>query len=147
VDVNPARAALAEALGCGFARPEACPPDCDVVIHASATSAGLATALSAAGVEARVVEASWYGARAVAAPLGEAFHSKRLAIIASQVGRVPASRRTRWTSRRRLETALRLLDNERLEALISAETRFDDLPADYGAILADPNTLCHRIRY
>ncbi len=147
VDVNPDRATLAQALGCAFARPEACPTDCDVVIHASATSDGLATALSAAGIEARVVEASWYGTRTVAAPLGEAFHSRRLAIIASQVGLVPASRRARWSTRRRLETALRLLDNNCLEALISAETRFDDLPASYGAILADPATLCHRIRY
>jgi NADPH:quinone reductase-like Zn-dependent oxidoreductase len=147
VDVNPARAALAAILGCAFAGPETCPTNCDVVIHASATSAGLTTALAAAGVEARVVEASWYGTHAVAAPLGESFHSRRLAIIASQVGLVPASRRARWTTRRRLETALRLLDDDRLDALISAETRFDDLPADYGAILADPATLCHRIRY
>ncbi len=49
VDVNPARAALAEGLGCGFAAPDAAPGDCDVVIHASASAAGLATALGAGG--------------------------------------------------------------------------------------------------
>lgn len=147
VDINPARAGLAAALGCGFAAPESCPADCDIVIHASATPAGLATALEAAGVEARVIEASWYGTRKVAAPLGEAFHSRRLSLVASQVGQVPALRRSRWTARRRLEAALRLLDDSRLDAIVSGETPFDRLPLAYGAILADPATLCHRIRY
>jgi threonine dehydrogenase-like Zn-dependent dehydrogenase len=147
VDLNPARAALADALRCRFALPDDHPHDCDVVIHASATQEGLATALSAAGVEARVVEASWYGAREVTVPLGEAFHSRRLAVVASQVGLVPASRRARWSNRRRLEMALRLLDDARLDVLISGETRFGDLPSEYAAILADPATLCHRVRY
>ena len=49
VDVNPGRAALAAALGCGFAVPEAAPEDCDLVIHASATGEGLATALARGG--------------------------------------------------------------------------------------------------
>ncbi len=135
------------ALGCGFALPEAAPGDCDLVIHASATAAGLATALGAAGVEARVVEASWYGDRAVAVGLGAAFHSRRLRLVSSQVGMVPAARRVRWPHRRRLETALRLLADPALDALISGETCFDDLAARYGAILDDPATLCHRVRY
>ena len=49
VDQQPGRAELARALGCGFAAPEAAPQDCDVVIHASASAAGLATALGCAG--------------------------------------------------------------------------------------------------
>ena len=65
VDTNPARAALAAALGCAFAAPEAAPADCDLVVHASASAEGLATALAAAGEEATIVEASWYGDRAV----------------------------------------------------------------------------------
>jgi threonine dehydrogenase-like Zn-dependent dehydrogenase len=103
VDVNPGRAAVAAALGCRFAAPEAAPEGCDVVIHASASAAGLATALAAAGEEAVVVEASWYGDREVAVPLGGAFHSRRLRIVGSQVGQVPAARRSRWSHRRRLE--------------------------------------------
>lgn len=147
VDVNPARAALAAVLGCGFAAPEAAAGECDLVIHASASAAGLATALRLAGEEARVVEASWFGDRPVELPLGAAFHSRRLRLVASQVGAVPAGRRARWTNRRRLETALRLLAAPELDALISGETDFAALPARYGAILDDPATLCHRIRY
>jgi threonine dehydrogenase-like Zn-dependent dehydrogenase len=147
VDVNPARAPLAEGLGCRFATPEAAPEGCDVVIHASATAAGLATALAAAGPEATVVEASWHGDRAPAVPLGAAFHSQRLRLVSSQVGRLPPAREPRWTHGRRLAAALALLADPALEALISGETAFDDLPARYGAILDDPATLCHRIRY
>jgi threonine dehydrogenase-like Zn-dependent dehydrogenase len=147
VDVNAGRAPLAEGLGCRFAAPEDAPEGCDVVIHASASAAGLATAIACAGREARVVEASWYGAGTVPAPLGGGFHSRRLALVSSQVGRVPPARAPRWTNRRRLETALGLLAAPALEALVSGETAFADLPAAYAGILADPATLCHRVRY
>ena len=147
VDVNPARAAVAAALGCGFAAPEGCPGDCDIVVHASASGAGLATALAAAGVEATIVEASWYGDRAVSVGLGGAFHARRLRIVSSQVGMVPAGRRARWDNRRRLGVALGLLAEPALDALISGETRFEDLPGRYAAILGDAGTLCHRVVY
>jgi threonine dehydrogenase-like Zn-dependent dehydrogenase len=147
VDVNEGRAALAKALGCGFAAPEEAPTDCDLAIHASASGEGLATALAAAGLEATVVEASWYGDRPPTVGLGGAFHSRRLRLVSSQVGLVPTGRRARWGNRRRLEAALRLLADPALDVLIDGETAFDDLPARYGAILGAPGTLCHRVRY
>src|SRR5205085_691678 len=93
VDLAPARAELAHALGARFATPDAAPTDCDVVFHASASGAGLATALQLAGEETTIVELSWYGVGEVAAPLGGAFHSRRLRLIASQVGKVASSHR------------------------------------------------------
>ena len=147
VDVNLGRAGLAERLGARFADPDDVPGDCDVVVHASASEAGLATAIAAAGFEARIVELSWYGERSVTVPLGGRFHSQRLGIVASQVGAVPPARRARWSNARRLATALRLLADDRLDALFSGETHFDDLPGAYAGILDDPGTLCHRIRY
>lgn len=147
VDINPSRATLATALGVGFALPEAAPQDCDVVIHASASEAGLTLALSLAGQEATVVEASWHGDSAVSVPLGASFHSRRLRLVSSQVGNVPAIRMPRWTYGRRLAKALDLLVDPRLDVLISGETDFADLPIAYGDILAAPDTLCHRIRY
>jgi threonine dehydrogenase-like Zn-dependent dehydrogenase len=147
VDINPARAALASALGCGFAAPGDCPEDCDLVIHASATAAGLATALGAAGLEATVVEASWHGDRAPAVGLGGAFHSRRLKLVSSQVGRVPAARAARWDTARRMRAPLALLADPALDALIGGETPFAALAERYAAILADPLTLCHRVIY
>jgi NADPH:quinone reductase-like Zn-dependent oxidoreductase len=147
IDVNPHKAQVAEALGCAFALPTEVPTGADVVIHTSASSDGLATAIDAAGVEAIIAEASWYGTKPTTVPLGAAFHQKRLRIIGTQVGRIPAHRAARWSYRRRLLKALELLADPVLDVLICGETAFDDVPLHYGSILADPATLCHRIRY
>jgi threonine dehydrogenase-like Zn-dependent dehydrogenase len=135
-DVDPSRAAVAKALGISFATAEAAPVDADVVFHASASAAGLSTALAAGGKEARIVELSWYGVGDVAAPLGGAFHSQRLQLMASQVGEVSPSRRPRWSHARRLAKALELLRDDRLDALITGEIAFNDLPADLPAFFA-----------
>src|SRR5262250_2673016 len=109
IDIAPERASLAATLGVGLAAPEAAPRDCDLVVHASGSAAGLATALRLAGNEATVLEMSWYGAGDIAAPLGGAFHSRRLKLISSQVGQIAPSHRPRWTHRRRIAAALDLL--------------------------------------
>jgi threonine dehydrogenase-like Zn-dependent dehydrogenase len=147
IDRDAARGALAVAFGCGFAAPEQAEGRADVVIHATASAAGLATAIRLAGIEARVVEASWYGSGDIPVALGGAFHQRRLQVVSSQVGRIPASHAARWDYRRRMEVALRLLADPVLDALISGETRFDDLPLAYAEILAAAGTLCHRVRY
>ncbi len=147
VDIVPQRAALAAALGVGFALPDAAAGDCDLVIHASATAAGLATALRLAGTEATVVELSWYGTGAVSVPLGEAFHSRRLRLIASQVGAVAPSRRPRWSYSRRMAAALALLADPALDALLAPAIDFDALPGRLAEIFAARDVLCQLIRY
>jgi hypothetical protein len=146
-DVRPDRATVAAGLGVAFADPTRIPPDQDVVVNASASAGGLAAAIEAAGLEATVVEASWHGAGSTAVPLGGAFHSRRLRIVSSQVGLVPPARRSRWTHRRRLETALGLLADPALDALITGETPFADAARDYPAVLSDPRTIAHVFRY
>jgi hypothetical protein len=83
-----------------------------------------------------VLELGWYGAGEIAVPLGEAFHSRRLRLISSQVGRVAPTHRVRWTPRRRLAAALDLLGDSRLEALLSPAVRFHALPNRLPHILA-----------
>lgn len=143
VDVDPARATPAARLGLVFGDPGAAPADCDVVVNASASAEGLALAIAAAGVEASVVEASWYGDGAVPVPLGGAFHSRRLRIVGSQVGLVPPGRRIRWPARRRMAKALALLADDRLDVLLTGETPFSAAAEAYPAVLADPATLAH----
>ncbi len=148
VDINPARAALAAALGCRFAPPEDASGECDLVIHASGSAAGLATALRLAGFEATVVEMSWYGDASVAAPLGEAFHAKRLVLRSSQVGAVASAQRARWSHRRRLALALDLLADPVFDRLVTGESRFDDLPQVMARLASDPaGALCQVVRY
>jgi len=136
VDIDLSRQAIAQQLGCAFRKPLDAPGDVDVVFHASATPAGLACALACAGLEAKVVELSWYGDRQVAAPLGLHFHSRRLSLVSSQVGQIAPSRRSRWTHARRLQKALSLLADERLDSLITHEIAFESLPAELPQLFA-----------
>jgi NADPH:quinone reductase-like Zn-dependent oxidoreductase len=148
IDVDRSRAAVAAALGVRFAPPDAAPGECDLVIHASASQSGLATALRLAGNEATVVELSWYGAGEVAIPLGETFHSRRLRLISSQVGQVAPSHRPRWSHGRRMEAALGFLADPALDAVIAPAVDFHDLPAQLPKILAGSGgVLCQLVRY
>lgn len=148
VDVDPKRAALAEALGVRFALPDAAPTECDLVFHASASAAGLATALRLAGTEASVVELSWYGAGEIPVPLGAAFHSRRLRLVSSQVGSIAPSRRPRWDYRARRAAALALLDDPALDALIAPAIPFRELPARLPDLLGPSGgVLCQLVRY
>jgi threonine dehydrogenase-like Zn-dependent dehydrogenase len=148
VDVNPARAQLAQQLGVSFALPANAAREADVVIHASGSPEGLQLGLDVAGVEATVVEMSWFGNREVSLPLGGAFHSKRLTIKSSQVGQIAPAQRPRWDTRRRMAQALTLLADATLDVLITGESRFDELPDVMVRLAEAPgDVLCHRIKY
>jgi threonine dehydrogenase-like Zn-dependent dehydrogenase len=148
VDVDARKRDVAMRLGVPFALPAGAARDADVVLHASGSAAGLATAFELAAFEATIVELSWYGDRKPEVPLGEAFHSRRLTLRSSQVGNVAAAQRVRWSTQRRMQLVLTLLKDAALDALISGESAFDELPAVL-ARLASPSeyTLCHRIDY
>jgi threonine dehydrogenase-like Zn-dependent dehydrogenase len=148
VDPDPDREATAGALGLSWAPGITPGLRADRVLHASGSPLGLRHALAVAGTEATVVEMSWYGDREVPVSLGEQFHSRRLTLRSSQVGRIPPERAPRWTHRRRLGLALRLLRAPELDVLISGESRFEDLPEVMARLAEGPRgTLCHRIRY
>ena len=148
-DPDPVKAAAATALGLDLCHPNALAGfDADRVIECSGNGAALAAALATAGHEAEVTALSWYGAAPVALPLGGAFHSRRLALRASQVGAVAPRQRPRWDHVRRLRKALDLLDDPTLDALISGESAFTDLPKAMPKILREGSgVLCHRVRY
>ena len=148
VDINPDKAAIASALGVSFAMPNVATPRADLVIHASATAEGLATALDLAGFEATIVELSWYGDRRVAVALGEGFHSRRLRLVSSQVGAVATPQRTRWDRRRRLSLAVDLLADARFDVLLAPPVPFARLPEVMSELAAGPSeVMCQVIRY
>ncbi|MEU0803564.1 zinc-binding alcohol dehydrogenase [Streptomyces sp. NPDC005970] len=147
VDAEPARAALAEALGVDFALPQNAAGDRDLVVHASATEAGLARSLELLAPEGTVLELSWYGDRKVSLPLGEAFHSRRLVMRSSQVGTVSPARRSR-TFADRLALALDLLADPVFDALLTGECAFEELPAVLPRLASgELPALCHLVRY
>jgi len=151
IDPDASRRAIAEQFGVTFATPEAAPTDQELIIHASANPAGLRQALQCAAFEARIIEASWFGAQEVALPLGEAFHSRRLRLISSQVGAVAPAMRGRRSFGDRMAQALGLLADPALEALVGPATRFEDLPAALPVLLnpapGQPAPLCPLVTY
>jgi len=148
VDVDESRSSVATALGAAFALPAEATGGLDLVVHTSGTSAGLQTSLDLLAPDGEVVELSWYGDAAVSVSLGGSFHSRRLAVRASQVGEVAAARRGRRTHAERLALALDLLRDPAFDVLLTGESRFEDLP-DLMAELAEgaTRTLCRSIIY
>jgi threonine dehydrogenase-like Zn-dependent dehydrogenase len=148
VDTNPARAEVAAALGVDFATPDQAAGECDLVVHASASEAGLNRSLELLVVEGVVLELSWYGDRRVSLPLGEAFHSRRLTVRGSQVGTLAPARRGRRDHADRLALALRLLADPAYDALITGECRFEELPEVLPRLAGgELPALCHRVVY
>ncbi|MET8135444.1 zinc-binding alcohol dehydrogenase [Streptomyces sp. NPDC005251] len=148
VDADPARGAVARALGIDFALPEDAEGELDLVVHASATEAGLTRSLDLLAREGTVIELSWYGDRRVALPLGEAFHSRRLTLRSSQVGSVSPSGRAGRTYADRLALALDLLAEPAFDALITGECAFGELPDVMGKLASGSiPALCHRVAY
>ncbi len=150
-DTDPARRAVAEALGARFVAPADAPPEQELLVHASASEAGLRLALDRAGFEARIIEASWFGDKEPALPLGAAFHQRRLRLLSTQVGAVSPAMRGRRSHGQRMELALALLDDPRLDALLGPFIPFQDLPARIGAVLdpppGAPQPLCPVVTY
>lgn len=144
VDPDPARAALARALGFIVATPDAA-READIVFEVSGVAQGLVSALGIAAFEGIVVALSWFGDQPVTLPLGGAFHAKRLTIRSSQVGAVSPARRAVMTHAQRLARAIDLLADPVFDKLIGEQVRFAELPAQaarlFGAPITPPATI------
>ncbi len=148
VDVDPGRADVAAALGVVFALPADAAGDRDLVVHTSATSAGLQRSLDLLAPEGTVIDLSWYGDTEVRLSLGGAFHARRLGIRSSQVGTVSPARAARRTTADRLGLALDQLRDPAFDALLTGESHFDELPEVMARLAAGSlPALCHTITY
>jgi threonine dehydrogenase-like Zn-dependent dehydrogenase len=148
VDVDASRRVTAEALGVAFARPAEARDGRDLVIHASATSLGLQLSLDLLAPEGTVIDVSWYGNRDVTVSLGGAFHTRRLAVRASQVGRVSPAMGGRRTSSERLGLAASLLRDPAFDALLTGHSPFLSLPHTMQRIsTGDLPAICHVIDF
>ena len=148
IDIDPARATVAASFGLDFVHPEQALADCDIVVHASGNGAGLSRCLELAGDEAEVIELSWYGSRETSVNLGADFHSRRLAIRASQVGSVSAARRSRRTPADRLGLALEVLRDDAYDVLLTGSSPFAELPAVMSRLAnGELDAICHVIDY
>jgi threonine dehydrogenase-like Zn-dependent dehydrogenase len=148
VDVDPSRAEVAAALDVDFALPTDAADGRDLVVHASATSDGLQRSLDLLASEGTVIDLSWYGDSEIRLLLGGAFHTRRLAIRASQVSTLSPARRGSRTNSDRLALALDLLNDPAFDVLVSGKSRFAELPNVMAQLAAGTRSaLCHTITY
>lgn len=109
----------------------------DVVVEATGDPAMLDAAIAWARPEARVVVASFYGARRASVDLGDAFHRRRLELRASQVSSIPPRLRARWSPARRWLFVLSLLRERALDALFAPAVPFAQAPGLYARLDAE----------
>jgi NADPH:quinone reductase-like Zn-dependent oxidoreductase len=148
VDVDVTRAEVAAALGVDFALPADAAGARDLVVHSSATSAGLQRSLELLAPERTVIDLSWYGGEEVRLSLGGAFHSGRLGIRASQVGTLSPARAGTRTTAERLALALELLRDPAFDVLLTGQSHFRELPDVMSRLAAGRlPALCHTITY
>ena len=146
VDPNPARAAVAEALGAAYAWPEQAPRGSTWSSTPARRRPGLQLSLDLLRPDATVIDLSWYGDRPVTVDLGAAFHARRLTVRGSQVGTIAAPRRSSRNTQDRLSLALDLLRDNAFDALLTGASPFGDLPATMAGI-ETMDGLCHTIYY
>ncbi len=148
VDVDDSRADVAEALGADFAVADEARSGRDLVVHASGTAAGLQRSLDLLRSEGTVLDLSWYGTRPVELALGGAYHSGRLRIRSSQVGRIAPSRRGVRSHAERMELALELLRDPAFAVLVTGASPFESLPEVLPGLAEgrDP-ALCRVVTY
>ena len=148
VDVDASRGITAEALGVRFATPAEARDGRDLVVHASASSPGLQLSLDLLAPEGTVIDVSWYGDRDVTVSLGGAFHTRRLAVRASQVGRVSPAMVGRRTASERLALAASLLRDPAFDALLTGHSPFHSLPHTMQRISSgELPAICHVIDF
>jgi len=140
------RRAVAEEFGADravspatFERPgnERGPPGADLVVELSGRPATLDDAVDAAGYDGRVLVGSWYGTKRADLGLGGRFHRNRVSVESSQVSTIAPDLRGRWTTDRRLETALDRLRGIAVDSLVSHRVPFEDAQRAYQLLDTD----------
>jgi threonine dehydrogenase-like Zn-dependent dehydrogenase len=148
VDVDPSRAEVAGAVGAEFSLPRDAADGRDLVVHASATAAGLQLSLDLLRPEGTVIDLSWYGEDEVRLSLGGSFHSRRLGIRSSQVGTISPARSGSRSHDDRRALALELLRDLAFDALITGQSPFRELPELMVRLATGSQpALCHTISY
>jgi 2-desacetyl-2-hydroxyethyl bacteriochlorophyllide A dehydrogenase len=114
--------------------------DFDLAFEVSGSPEALELAVSAAGLEARVIVGSWYGERRAELGLGTHFHRGRIRIQSSQVSRIAPSLSARWTKDRRLRLAIDAISRAPAEKLVSHRFPIERAADAYGLLDEAPES-------
>jgi len=114
---------------------ECCITSADLVYELSGRPETLGHAVACTGFSGRIVIGSWYGTRdGYAAGLGGEFHRKRIHIISSQVSSLAPALTGRWSVRRRIEEAWKMLESTDTSRLITHQFPFREAQKAYEVL-------------
>lgn len=110
----------------------------DLVFHTSATADGLQWGIDMSGLEARIIEMSWYGQQEVKLDLGATFHFGRIRILSSQVSHIARSATPRFDQQRRKSLVFRLLADPVLQSFLGNVIPFSESPDFFQGLRSKP---------
>ena len=147
VDVDETRADVAARSG-SISRSRPGAGERDLVVHTSATSAGLQRCLDLLATKERCsISAGTATGRSRSRSAGRSTRAGS-GIRASQVGRVAPARRATRSTADRLALALDLLRDPAFDALVTGSSPFAELPDVMARLAAGTlSALCHTISY
>jgi threonine dehydrogenase-like Zn-dependent dehydrogenase len=110
----------------------------DLAFELTGNPAALDAALALTGREGRVVVGSFYGVKRASVDLGAHFHRGRLALVSSQVSRLPPALSGRWDRARRRRVAWDALARADAAALVSHRFALGRAAEAYARLDAGP---------
>jgi 2-desacetyl-2-hydroxyethyl bacteriochlorophyllide A dehydrogenase len=110
----------------------------DLTYELSGNPEALNQAIAVTGFDGRIVVGSWYGSKPAALDLGSRFHRRRLRLISSQVSTLTPELASRWSHKRRFETAWDMIRRIRPASLITRRIPFAQAAEAYELIDKDP---------
>ena len=113
------------------------PSGADLALEVTGRPEVLNDAIATVGYDGRIVVGSWYGTKRAPINLGQSFHRDDVTIQSSQVSRIAPERRGRWSTDRRLSTALDHLQELDADTLISRRIGFERAPEAYRLLDRD----------
>ncbi len=110
----------------------------DLVYELSGNPAALDLAVKVTGFSGRIIVGSWYGAKRSDLDLGSRFHRGRMHLVSSQVSRIAPELTGRWTKERRLQWALRMLEESQPADLITHRFHISQAAEAYAILHEQP---------
>jgi len=116
----------------------------DAVFEVSGSEGALGNAIRMASYNGTVIVVSFYQAASASLYMGREFHHKRTRLVSSQIGAINPLLSPTWSPRRRLATAVSLVERMSLEPLVSHRVAFEDLP-DMLALIDEHPSACNAV--
>ncbi len=110
----------------------------DIVIEVTGNSMALNEAVRIAAPETSVIALSWYQGMIKGLDLSEEFHHNRIGIKQSQTNNIDPALRNLWDDKRRTEACLKILEDLKLDNLITHKIPYDDVAAAYEIVDKNP---------